>query len=306
MSFAISEKNMQDLLIKTDAFIDTMYYVRHDLTLLPKKEHVCTCINFSDLIEMREDFIRELVGSVVDYVYSTKKSGSIRDKLLRGDRRSLNQANESLSIKAKEKFRKSSIKGQFSELLLFLLLQHHFHAIPLLRKMPITTEPNIERNGADAFHIAMLKSKFILFLGEAKTYDREKYGLKRALTDSITSILKHYKDHRSELNLYSYEEFIPEELESVATEYLSGERDDFEVHLVCLVAFDGRLEIQGKSRSEKLNFIIETVKKTISNANKKIFENIPEDLKPRFNYIIFPINSMQGLLDDFKNKLGIL
>jgi len=296
---------MQDLLIKTGAFIDTMYYVKHHLNLLPKKDHVCTCINFSDLIEMREDFVRELVGSVVDYVYSTKKSASIRNKFLEGGRRSIAQANEQLSIKAKEKFRKASIKGQFSEMLLFLLLQHHFHAVPLLRKMPITTEPNLERNGADAFHIAMSDSKFILFLGEAKTYDRKKYGLKSALEDSIESILEHYKNHRSELNLYSYEEFIPEELEGVATEYLSGERNDFEVHLVCLIAFDGKLTIQGKSRDEKLAFIIETVKQAIADIGQEIFNRIPTDLELRFNYIIFPINSMQELLDDFKRKLGL-
>lgn len=279
-----------------------MYFVKHDLNLLPQKDHICTCINFSDLIEMRDEFVKELVVSVVDYVYSSKKSASIRQQYIE-EGRSISQANDLLSLKAKEKFRKSYIQGQFSEILLFLLLQHHFHGVPLLRKMPITTNPALERNGADAYHICMMDSKVVLFLGEAKTYDREKYGLQSALKDSIISILEHYKNHRSELNLYNYEEFIPEELENIAADYLSGKRNDFEVHLVCLIAYDGKFDVQGKSRDEKLAFIVKVVKEATTKIKPDIFKDIPKDLDLRFNYIIFPITSMQELLVNFRRKL---
>lgn len=50
------------------------------------------------------------------------------------------------------KFRKGCPQGQYGELLLFNFIQHFFKAAPLLRKMPITTNPGLERHGADAIH----------------------------------------------------------------------------------------------------------------------------------------------------------
>jgi hypothetical protein len=70
--------NIEDLLSKTEAFMAKMHIVKQDLNLLPKKDHIATCIKYSDLLEMRDEFVKEMVASVVRYVYSAEKSSKIK------------------------------------------------------------------------------------------------------------------------------------------------------------------------------------------------------------------------------------
>ena len=39
-------------------------------SLPPDNEHIATCINYADLQEMRDDFVRELKNIAVTFVYS--------------------------------------------------------------------------------------------------------------------------------------------------------------------------------------------------------------------------------------------
>lgn len=292
------------LLAKTDAFINTMYYVKDDFSLLPEKKHIGTCIRYLDLQEMREEFIEEMVYSVVEYVYSADKQIRLVDKFTK-EGRETSGAYEKLSTMAKKKFRKDFLQGQFSELLLFNLLQYHFKAAPLLRKMPITTNPNLERNGADAFHISKKNGKYRLYLGEAKTYNRKKYSLKSALNDAIDSILEHYLNHRKEFNLYTFEDFIPKELEKIAEDYKNGTLKEIEVHLVCMITYDNKKQINGSNSDELLAAEIQSIREETNKIKKDIFNNIPPNLLPRFNYVMFPIKEMDDLINLFQKYLGI-
>src|SRR5215213_3629726 len=179
----ITDIDIDSLLTETTAFIETMYAVREDFSLVPKKEHIATCIGYADLQEMRDEFVEELVGTLIPFVYSAEKSEEILEKFRKN--RSEHAAREKLRRHCLRKFRRSSSQGQFSELLLCSLLQHYFHAAPLVRKYPITTNPEVERHGADAIHVARKDGKTIFYLGEAKTY-KQAGGLKAALKNAVT------------------------------------------------------------------------------------------------------------------------
>ena len=296
----------EKLLANTQAFIDTMYVVREDFSLIPSKEHIGTCINYSDLLEMREEFIDELTHTVTQFVYSKVNQDRLLAEFSKG--RADSAAHSNLIKRAKSKFRTSYLQGQFSELLIFNLLQHYYKAAPLLRKMPITTNRQVERHGADAIHIAQENGRYLLYIGEAKTYNpQNKKGLKTAINDAVSDVInKHYKNHRKELDLYVYEEFIPIELEKVAQDYLEGRLNNIEVHLVCIVAYDIKSSINGMSREDILEQIIDDIRIETKNIkNTKTFKEIPPQIIPRLNYIIFPIQEMDNLIDIFEKEIGV-
>ncbi len=161
----------------TDAFLKTMYAVRDHFSLTPEKARVATCITYADLQEMRDAFLRELTNTAITFVYSPERQQQIVS-MLQKEGRDIAGAYSELLNRARKKFRKSNLQGQFSELLLSNLLQHYYRAAPLLRKMPITTNPETERNGADAIHVAREGDGYRLYLGEAKTYNRKQHSLK--------------------------------------------------------------------------------------------------------------------------------
>lgn len=297
-----------DLLIsKLDSFIKTLYFYKDDYSIGNGNEHIGMCINYADLIEMRSQFLDELLTTVISYVYDKQKQKKILEKFHMGTQRDESAAWIKLFMHTKSKFRRSSLQGQFSELLIFNLLQYHFRAIPLLRKMPITTNPNMERNGADAIHINIEDEKYKLYIAEAKTYNRETGGLKEGLKDAISDLYnKHYVNHRNELDLYVYEDFISPEIEQIAIDYKEGNGiERFEVNLVCIVTYDMKKDINLTSRETALNSLIQDIKdETLNFTTYKAYTDFPEHLRPRLNLIMFSVKALQNLIDEFTELLG--
>lgn len=125
--------DLDRLLTRTDAFLNTLHIVRDGFGLLPAKDHIGTCINYVDLREMRSQFVEELASTIVTYVYAPDRQRKlIADLMYEG--RDEASAQRRLYGLARKKFRPSSMQGQFSELLLCNLLQHFFKAVPLVRK----------------------------------------------------------------------------------------------------------------------------------------------------------------------------
>lgn len=305
--------DVEKLLTNVDAFMNTMYVVRDSFKLEPNKDHIGTCIDFQDLIELRIQFIEELIFTVTNYVYSKNNQNQLVDKFME-EGRDKSAAYHKLLKKSKKKFRTknktgevSHLQGQFSEILLFNLIQYYFKATPLVRKMAITTNPEVERHGADAIHIGKVNSQYVLYIGEAKTYNRKKGGLKEGLKDAVEDIInKHFADHRDELDLYVYEEHLPKELQEVGEKYLNGTLKEIEVHLVCIIAYDNKSFKFGSNRQDILDGVIKNIRDDSSNIIKsKIFTSIPEHIKPRLNYIIFPIKEMNDLIEIFAEELGV-
>lgn len=285
--------------------MNTMHAVHDDFGLSDEPRHIATCINLTDLQEMRDTFVKELTGTVVAFVYSKQKQQELKDKFV-ADGREESHAWTLLQKRARQKFRPSDLRGQFSELLLCNLLQHYYKAAPLLRKMSLTTNTGVERHGLDAIHIAKAGDKYRMYLGEAKTYDRKTNGLREALRASVTDLVhKHYPGHRKELDLYIFEDFVPTELEDIARGYLAGRNTDVEMHLVCIVTYDEKAQPTGMSRAEKLSSTVQIVldqMKTIRNSD--FFKKIPLELQPRMNYIIFSVRAMDELIAAFAKELG--
>ena len=297
----ITKKIEKDQLInKTEALVNKLIYIYEDFNIEPRKKHIGTCIKLQDLESLNTEFIKEMINSITNFVYSNHKIKDMHKEFSKT--RSPVAAYNHITQRAKDKFRLDYLQGQFSELLLFNYLQHFFKAAPLLRKMPITTNPKLERNGSDAIHTAKKGEKYILYLGEAKTYTSK--NLKSTLKAAITSMVTQYKSHRSELNLYVYEDFISEELEEIATKYIEGTLDNIEVHLVCLIAYNSDVEFKAGTKTEQEKQLKEIILEETKNIKSSFFEGIPIKLIPRLNYIIFPIKELKNLLAEFKKIMG--
>ena len=171
----MEEKNILKKLIQNDALFGKVHIVTQKYDILPNdKEHIGAYIEYQDINELREEFLEELIDSIVDWIYSSEKFSELKQKAMNNGKSEAAAAQE-VGRKAKMKFRanhnsdKLLIQGQMGELLLFHFIQRCMKAVPLLRKMNITTSSEHERFGADAIHYKIENGKNILVLGEAKT-----------------------------------------------------------------------------------------------------------------------------------------
>ena len=300
--------DIPSLIANTEALARSLYVVRDSFGLKPEKDHIGSFIDFSDLTRMTPSFVQELVNTVTDYVYSKAKADRART-VFENEGRSQYSAYHRLYQQAKQKFRSSSgansndswelARGQFSELLLFNLLQHFFGAAPLVRKMPITTSPAHERFGADAIHVGYRGDRLVLYLGEAKTYDRKSATFSSCFRASVRDAIAHYRELRSELRLYVYEDFVSPELEALAQDFLNGKRKDIEVHLVALVAFELPEKATGGTREDLVASAEANLRKAIKRLRRFIFYDIESAYLPRMNYVIFAEEDLSQLIGEF-------
>ena len=232
----ISEADIDSLLVCTDPLLHNVYTFDCSGHAMPGKSHRVAAIAHQDVFERRVDFLRELRNTVSSWVYSKKKYTQLYNDELAARGYDVQNVASHIQSLISEKFRKGYPQGQFGELLLFNLLQHFFKAAPMLRKMPITTNPSVERHGADAIHFRPSGGKNIVFIGEAKTYS-SKYKFKNALDDAVESILKAAIGFASELNLYVYDDFIDEDLREVAAKIKRNTLEDVVFELVCIVSY---------------------------------------------------------------------
>lgn len=283
-----------------------VHWVEQTFDVVPNKNHIATCINFVDRQEFRVEFCRELINTIPDWIYSKRKSKELLDKLIA--RRGVANASAELSSICFDKFRDRNPKklftqGQFGELLLFNFLQKFHSAVPLLRKMPITTGTSLERNGADAIHYTLSSDKkHLFFLGESKAYTAGTFY--SATKKAVESILKTYEEHRKEIGLYIYDDFLEDELQKIADSYKNGTLKNVEVHLVSIIIFN-ETDIFDKTDETQIKAdIIKIIEERCKKIDKKIFNAIDKGLYPRFNYIFFPIWELEKLIENFQIGIG--
>ncbi|PXY02660.1 hypothetical protein DF185_00770 [Marinifilum breve] len=299
------EIDIEELLSSTKALMKKMYFIEDSFGLDFNEKSFGTCVNYCDLIELQDEFVTEIVATVLRYVYSKSKQSEIRKRLVEEDEREEDNAYSILLDRAKGKFRSSNLQGQLSELLIFNLLQSHFKAVPILRKMSLTTNPEMERNGADAIHLARENGQYKIYIGECKTSDRKDRAFNYAFKEAVEDVIKHYKEHRNELSLYVYEDFIPEELEGYTKKYLDGDITDTEVHLVCMVTYGQNEFVEGSSRTEILENTMNKIQDSVNGINKNIlYKKVESRLRPRIHLILFPVNDLTSMLEKFSKKIG--
>jgi hypothetical protein len=304
---AITEEEIEKLITCTKMFMNHVHWVQQSYNLLPDNKHYGTCINYIDRQEYRDEFCRELVNTIPEWVYSQTKAASVLDALI-AEGRSQQNAQTALTTLTFDKFRNSStekllIQGQFGELLLFNFLQSFFKSIPLLRKMPITTSVEMERFGADAIHYRYKDNKNLFYLGEAKTYT-SKYKFNVAIEDAIGSIVKTYSEHRRELGRYIYDSFIDDALIEITKGYKNGTLKDVEVHLVSVITYCENQSIDKNSEKQIKEDIIKIIEKRGKAVDRELFSSIDAGLHPRFNYIILPVWELDELLNQFQKLIG--
>jgi len=301
----MTKEDIQKRLIGNDSLFSKIHVIQQRFDILPDdKEHIGACIKYQDLAEMRDEFIYELIDSVLDWVYSSKKYEEIIGALT-AKGKSVAAANSELKRKAHQKFRKGKeskllIQGQLGELLLFHFLQRFFEAVPILRKMPILTSPAHERYGADAIHYKAEGEKNIIVLGEAKTYTSDK-SFNAAFKQALDSILDTYGKHRKELNLYVHEDFLDAEMNEIAESYLDGTMENAEVHLVSIIVYCETESIEITDQANILMQIEEIIKKRYSGFDNKKIDITSNPILNRITYIAFPIWDLEQLATLFQS-----
>ncbi len=304
----LDEKSIEKKLIINDALFNNVYIINQNFDILPdNKKHYGASIDYLDIKELRTEFLNELIDSITDWVYSSEKYLEMKKRVM-SKGKSEAAANSEIISKSKNKFRKSKnpdeflIQGQLGELLLFHFIQRFMKAIPLLRKMPITTSNRHERFGADAIHYKKEGNKDIIILGEAKTYTSE-YKFNEAFNDALESILTTYYNHTEELNLYLHEDFLDSDLDKIAENYLNNLLPNPEVHLVSIVIYNEKSKINFSSKEDIQNQIHEIIEKRYRNFDKSKIDLNNNPILKRITYIIFPIWDLKNFVKEFQQKI---
>lgn len=293
---------MDKYLTNTNKLVNHIYWFYEDLETLPQKDHYGLSINYTDLKERKDDFLSELINTVVSWVYNNTKAKDMLDKRFE-ETDDYGNAMNFVTNQAYKKFRKGYPQGQFGELLLFNLLQHYYKAVPLLRKQNITTSTGHERFGADAIHYKKEGSQNVFVLGESKCY-KSKYGFNSAFETSLNSIVNSFNSLDKEIDLYLYDDFLDPHLEEVVKAYKDNKLTDVKFELVCMVAYNETNKISGNNENSIKEKIKEIIKKRCKDFDKDKFNAINEALLTRINYIIFPIWELDLLLEAFQSKVG--
>jgi hypothetical protein len=293
---------MDKYLTHTDKLVDHIFWFYEDLELLPQKDHYGLSINYTDIKERKDDFLSELINTVVSWVYNQRKVKSILDERLKGSN-DIGNAISFVTNLAYSKFRKGFPQGQFGELLLFNLIQHYNKAVPVLRKQRITTSVGHERFGADAIHYKKDGENHLFILGESKCYE-SKYSFNNAFETSLKSIEDTFNKLDTELDLYLYDDFLEPELENIVKKYKKGDLKKVKFELVCLIAYNETNTINGDCEDSIKESIKNIIRDRCKAFDKSKFSLINGRVLSRINYIVFPIWNLDQLLEKFQTKVG--
>lgn len=275
-----------------------MFWFEQDISTPKAASHRGVAIKYLDIKELRDGFIRELKSTATSWVYSKSKYKKIFDEELLKRSGDIQNTAAYIAEVADKKFRKGHPQGQYGELLLFNLIQHFFKAPPLLRKMSITTNPGLERHGADAIHYREDDTHKLFILGESKCYE-SKYSFNKALEASVNSIIDSFENIDEELVLYQHDDFIEEELQSVAKSLKDGDIDSPRFELVCLIAYEENKNIEAPSQEDVLSNIKSCLDYRWANVDSNLYNGKRDVVVERIHYIVFPTWSLDELLERF-------
>ncbi|QDE40376.1 DUF1837 domain-containing protein [Luteibacter pinisoli] len=294
----ISEQELDNLLSSTDKLFSNIYAFSLDPCDFGGKSHSGCAIAHQDLLERRVDFLRELRNTMSAWVYSKNKFAALFNEALANRNLDLQNATAQLNELVRSKFRRGYPAGQFGELLLFNLLQRFYKAPPILRKMPLTTNPKIERHGADAIHYRRSGNLNIVYLGEAKTYS-SKNSFSKAVGDAIESTYGSYLGFQNELNLYVYDDLVADELLPVAKAVKENALDDFVLEAVCIISYDEQTQKVGETEADLHDCIEALVAKRLAALKTKHGDGVNGPIFRRMHFYFLPFWGLKNLLEEF-------
>ena len=304
----LTNNEIEQKLINNDSLFNSIHVIQQNFDIIPKdKPHIGASIAYQDIKELRDSFINNLYDTITEWVYSADKYSELLENE-KAQGKSFSAACSAVQRKAKSKFRKGDdpekilIQGQLGELLLFHFIQRYMKAVPLLRKMKITTSNMVERFGSDAIHYKNEDNYNIIILGEAKTYT-SKYSFKDAFSSSITSILKSYDNIHEELNLYTHEDFLDDKLDAIAESYLTNTLENTRIELVSIVLYNETNKLQLTDQEDihqQINNIIESRFKEYDNS---LIDTEGNPILKRITYILFPVWELDKLAKQFQEMI---
>lgn len=292
-------------LITNDALFRDIFVFEQQFDILPEGKHMGAAIAYQDISELRENFLGDLIDTLVDWVYSSEKYADLLQKAMETGK-SQSAASSEVRRRAMQKFRKSKdnllVQGQLGELLLFHFIQRFKGAVPLLRKMPITTSSEHERFGADAIHYKVEGSTNVFILGESKAYT-SKYKFTAAFEDALESILTTYKNHRSELRLYLHEDFLDKEMDQIAEKFLTNQLENVRMELVSLILYNETEKLTLLNEREIKNQIQKIIEKRFASFDKEKIDLVKNPILGRITYIVFPVWEFEKLAQEYQDML---
>ena len=75
----MEEKDILRRLVKNDALFKKIHVVTQNYDILPEnKKHMGAYIEYQDIRELREEFLDDLIDSIVDWIYSSEKFSELK------------------------------------------------------------------------------------------------------------------------------------------------------------------------------------------------------------------------------------
>lgn len=295
----LDENFINGLLANTDQLFKNIYAFECTVHSLPGKTHRALTITHQDLAERRADFIEELRSTMCSWIYSKDEYKKILDEAVMDRGGDVQNACSFIHQLVKSKFRVGHPQGQFGELLLFNVMQHYFKSPALLRKMPITTNPSVERHGADAIHFRPVDGHNVIYIGEAKTYT-SKYKFAAAIQDSVSSIITSYENISAELGYYLYDDFLDPGLRDIAKKFKNNALENARVELVCVASYDENSDKSGPSEADIKSAIYKIVTKKVSEFDSKCFDGHCPYVLERLHIFLVPVWDLKQLMELFE------
>ena len=69
----MTKDEIENLLTSTTMLMNHVYWYKQEFTTKPEKEHFGSAINYTDIKERKDDFIRELINTINSWVYSKSR-----------------------------------------------------------------------------------------------------------------------------------------------------------------------------------------------------------------------------------------
>lgn len=300
-------KSNTNSLIDNDALFKHIHIIKQKFNIIPAdKEHIGASIEYEDISELRDDFLQELIYTIVNWVYSSEKYEKLKqNSIIKG--KTEQAASVEIYNKARSKFRRREneniiAQGQIAELLLFHFIQRYLGAIPLLRKENIQNIKSSDSTSANVIHYKNENDENIIVLGSAKSFT-SKYKFKDAFEESLDSILNAYKNHKNEIELYIHEDFLDKGMKLIAESYINRTMEKPKVYLVDFIMYNEIQELSLTDEDDIRNQIDSIIKERYNEFEDKNIDIKKNAILNRIIYILFPVWEIEKLAELFQEFL---
>ncbi len=213
-------------------------------------------------------------------------------------------------MEARKLFRTHATTGQPGELLVYFLIEAVLQAPQVLKKMPITTNPNEERKGSDGVHARWGAGQLLeVMFAEAKLYEDFDAALGAAFKSMTEFHDSATKDLEINYFLNTYTVLDPEQRKLISS-YVEGEnRDKCQQAHVCLIGYDWQEYGHLKSATEKEKFLQEFEQRYLAWAREEMAPALRAELRKfkhahlKFEFFFLPFTSVDNFRQLFLGAL---